>query len=73
METQNTFKLPYKVTCSHCGAELAVRHEVLLKRLVKYSGTLEERFKANQAEYKCQKCRQQDKLAILESKLAAKA
>lgn len=72
METQNTFKLPYKVTCSHCGAELAVRHEVLLKRLVKYSGTLEERFIANQKEYKCQKCRASDRLAVLESKLAAK-
>jgi len=72
MENSNTFKLPYKVTCSKCGAELAVRHEVLLKRLVKYSGTLEERFIANQKEYKCQKCRASDRLAVLESKLAAK-
>ena len=46
-----------------------VRHEVLLKRLVKYEGTLEERFNQNQSEYLCQNCKREDKLKELESKL----
>jgi len=67
------FKLPYQVTCSKCGAKKAVRHEVLLKRLAKYEGTLEERFNANQAEYLCQSCRAEKRNAEIEAKLAAKA
>lgn len=78
MTTENktnevAFKLPYKVTCARCGAVKAVRHEVLLKRLAKYEGTLEERFNANQAEYLCQSCRAESRIAAQEAKLAAKA
>lgn len=78
MTTENktsevTFKLPYKVTCARCGATKAVRHEVLLKRLAKYEGSLEERFNTNQAEYLCQSCRREAKQAEIEAKLAAKA
>jgi uncharacterized UBP type Zn finger protein len=70
--TTSTFKLPYKVTCSKCGSVKAVRHEVLLKRLMKYKGSLEERFAANQAEYLCQSCKGQAKLAELEKQFATK-
>jgi len=67
--TKSVFSLPYKVVCSKCGSEKMVRHEVLLKRLVKYEGTLEERFNQNQSEYLCQNCKREDKLKELESKL----
>jgi len=40
---------------------------------VKYEGTLEERFNANQAEYLCQSCRAEKRNAEIEAKLAAKA
>ena len=71
--TTSTFQLPYSVTCSVCGAKKAVRHEVLLKRLVKHKGTLEERFIAETATYKCQNCRRADKMKQLESELAQAA
>ena len=67
------FRLPYEVTCSVCGAKKAVRHEVLLKRLVKHKGTLEERFIAETATYKCQNCRRADKMKQLEAQLQTNA
>lgn len=70
--TKKAFSLPYKVTCSKCGAVKAVRHEVLLKRLVGFKGTLEERFNAHIASYKCQSCRREDKVKALEAEMAAK-
>ena len=70
--TKKAFQLPYKVTCSKCGAVKAVRHEVLLKRLVPFKGTLEERFNAHIAGYKCQSCRREDKVKAMEAEMAAK-
>ena len=71
--SKKAFQLPYKVTCSKCGSVKAVRHEVLLKRLVGFKGTLEERFNAHIAVYKCQICKRDDKNAAIEAELAAKA
>lgn len=71
-ETKKPFALPYKVTCSNCGAVKAVRHEVLLKRLVGFKGTLEERFTQHIAGYKCQGCKRDAKNAAIEAELAAK-
>lgn len=68
--TTTTFKLPYKVTCSHCGATKAVRHEVLLKRLAKAEGSsIQERFENHIADYLCQECRRNAKLAAMQAKL----
>lgn len=68
------FSLPYKVTCSKCGAVKAVRHEVLLKRLVGVPGnTLEERFQNHIAGYKCQVCKREEKNAAIQADLAVKA
>ncbi len=69
---KKAFQLPYKVTCSNCGAVKAVRHEVLLKRLVGFKGTLEERFNAHIAGYQCQSCRRAAKLKAVEAEMAAK-
>ena len=69
---KKAFGLPYKVTCSKCGAVKAVRHEVLLKRLVGFKGTLEERFNQHIAGYKCQGCKREAKNAAIEAELAAK-
>ena len=67
------FALPYKVTCSKCGAVKAVRHEVLLKRLATAKGaTLEERFNNHIAGYKCQACKREDKVKALEAEMALK-
>ncbi len=56
------FKLPYQVTCSKCGSKKAVRHEVLLKRLAKHEGTLDERLQAELNTYVCQSCRSSSKI-----------
>lgn len=81
MNTQNTtksevsasnpkaFSLPYKITCSRCGTQKAVRHEVLLKRLVGFKGTLEERFAAYAKVCTCQNCRREIKNATIEAEL----
>ena len=71
--TKKAFSLPYKVTCSKCGAVKAVRHEVLLKRLVGFKGTLEERFNQHIAGYKCQGCKRDEKNAAIQAELDAKA
>lgn len=68
-----TFSLPYKVTCSICGAQKAVRHEVLLKRLVGFKGTLEERYNAYAKVCSCQNCRREAKLRAIEAELQSKA
>lgn len=71
--TKKAFSLPYKVTCSKCGAVKAVRHEVLLKRLATAKGaTLEERFNNHIAGYKCQACKREDKVKALEAEMALK-
>ena len=72
------FQLPYKVTCSQCGAVKAVRHEVLLKRLEGVPGANdEERFNNHILTYKCAACRKVEreaaKAAAAEAKAAAKA
>lgn len=72
-ETKKPFALPYKVTCSQCGAVKAVRHEVLLKRLVGFKGTLEERFNQHILVYKCQGCKRDAKLKAVEAELASKS
>lgn len=69
---KKAFSLPYKVTCSKCGAVKAVRQEVLLKRLVNVPGAnLEERFSNHIATYKCQDCKRVERLAELEKSLPA--
>lgn len=72
------WSLPYKVTCSQCGAVKAVRHEVLLKRLEGVPGANdEERFNNHILTYKCAACRKVEreaaKAAAAEAKAAAKA
>jgi len=66
---KKSFQLPYKVKCSVCGKEKAVRHEVLLKRLVSFKGTIEERFNLHIAAYKCQDCKRDAKMKELEAEL----
>ena len=72
------WSLPYKVTCSQCGAVKAVRHEVLLKRLEGVPGANdEERFNNHILTYKCSACRKVEreaaKAAAAEAKAAVKA
>ncbi len=67
--TKKSFHLPYKVKCSVCGKEKAVRQEVLLKRLVGFKGTLEERFNAHILIYKCQECKRDAKMKEIEASL----
>lgn len=70
---KTSFSLPYKVTCSICGAQKAVRHEVLLKRLVAFKGnTLEERYSAYAKVCSCQLCRRTAKLQAIEAELQSK-
>ena len=64
--TTPKFHLPYKVKCSVCGKEKSVRHEVLLKRLVPYKGTIEERFNLHIVSYKCQDCKRDIKMKEIE-------
>ena len=64
-----SFSLPYKVKCSVCGKEKAVRHEVLIKRLVGLKGTLQERFDLHIQSYKCQDCKRAAKMKEIESEL----
>lgn len=70
---KKSFQLPYKITCSKCGAQKAVRHEVLLKRLVAFKGTIEERYNAYAKVCTCQNCRREIKNAALEAELNAKS
>lgn len=72
-ETAKSFSLPYKITCSKCGAVKAVRHEVLLKRLVAFKGTIEERYNAYAKVCTCQNCRREIKLKAIEAELNAKS
>lgn len=65
MTNTNTIKLPYKVKCTQCGSVKAVRHDVLLKRLVKHEGTLEERLNKELETYVCQSCKSAAKLEDL--------
>ena len=58
----NTSKLPYKVKCTNCGSVKAVRHDVLLKRLMKHEGSLEERLQKELETYVCQSCRSSSKI-----------
>ena len=67
--TKKPFHLPYKVKCSVCGKEKAVRQEVLLKRLVGFKGTLEERFNLHIQAYKCQDCKRDAKMKEIEASL----
>ena len=69
VESKKSFSLPYKVKCSVCGKEKAVRQEVLLKRLVGLKGTIEERFNLHIQSYKCQDCKREVKMKELESTL----
>lgn len=68
-ESTKSFSLPYKVKCSVCGKEKAVRHEVLIKRLVGLKGTLQERFELHIQSYKCQDCKRTAKMKEIESEL----
>ena len=65
------FALPYKITCSRCGSVKAVRHEVLLKRLVPFKGTIEERYNEYAKVCSCQNCRRELKNAALEAEFLA--
>ena len=65
--TTKAFQLPYSCTCSKCGAKKAVRHEVLLKRMQKFAGSVQERHEALSAVYLCQDCRREAKMAALEA------
>jgi len=66
---KKSFALPYKITCSHCGTQKAVRHEVLLKRLVAFKGSIEDRYNAYAKVCTCQNCRREAKNAALEAEL----
>ena len=67
---KTSFSLPYKVTCSICGAQKAVRHEVLLKRLVGFKGnTLEERYNEYAKTCTCQSYRRDIKLKAIEAEM----
>ena len=63
---ESTFTLPYKVICNRCKSEKMVRHDVLLKRLMKHKGTLQERFIAETKTYLCQNCKRIEKNKELE-------
>ncbi len=68
-ETKKPFALPYKITCSRCGTQKAVRHEVLLKRLVGFKGTVEERYNEYAKTCTCQSCRRDIKLKAIEAEM----
>lgn len=66
VKEEKLFTLPYKVICNHCKSEKMVRHDVLLKRLMKHKGTLQERFIAETKTYLCQNCKRIEKNKELE-------
>jgi hypothetical protein len=54
--------LPNKIYCPKCESVKAVRHDVLLKRLMKHEGSLEERLQKELETYVCQSCRSSSKI-----------